>query len=110
MTLEELEAGLDALVNIPDEAERRAAGITLKLDMRKYKEERDEVENDHLARVEALENDVASRDETIAAIRESNSRLVDKMGKILIEQDMNDDKDKSIDVNNELDDLIKRFD
>ena len=96
MTLEELEARLDEVMNTADEAERRTKAVDLRLDMRTYKEERDKVEEEHLARITALENDVEARDNDIKELRESNSRLADKYGKILIKEDNEpDDPDPS---------------
>lgn len=109
MTLEELEARVDEVINTSDEAERRTKAVDLKLDMRTYKEERDRTEEENNARITALENDVNDRDSIISELRESNTRLADKYGKILIKED-----EREVEESNEdeydLDGLIKRFD
>ena len=110
MTLEELETKLDELLDTEDVSERAARGVELKLAMRDYKRERDETEEENDSRITALESDVAARDNTIAELRESNTRLADKYGAILLSNDMEDKKkEEDIEVK-DIDEYIKKFD
>lgn len=107
MTLEELEAKLDEVLAESDVDIRSTKIADLKLAMRDYKSERDETELNKDSEIEALKEDVKSRDETIDALKESNSALAQRYGKIALENRELDEKDD--DEENEIDDLIKKF-
>lgn len=108
MTLEELELKLDDVLAEPDADIRSTKIADLKLAMRDYKAERDETELNKDSEIEALREDVKSRDETIETLKESNSALAQRYGKIALEnRDLeNEDGD---DEENDIDDLIKKF-
>ena len=107
MTLEELEAKLDEVLAESDADIRSTKIADLKLAMRDYKSERDETELNKDSEIEALKEDVKSRDETIDALKESNSALAQRYGKIALENRELDDKEDE--EENEIDDLIKKF-
>lgn len=107
MTLEELEAKLDEVLAESDADIRSTKIADLKLAMRDYKSERDETELNMNSEIEALKEDVKSRDETIDALKESNSALAQRYGKIALENRELDDKEDE--EENEIDDLIKKF-
>ena len=107
MTLEELEAKLDEVLAESDVDIRSTKIADLKLAMRDYKSERDETELNKDSEIEALKEDVKSRDETIDALKESNSALAQRYGKIALENRELDEKDD--DEENEIDDLIKKY-
>lgn len=107
MTLEELEAKLDEVLAESDADIRSTKIADLKLAMRDYKSERDETELSKDSEIEALKEDVKSRDETIDTLKESNSALAQRYGKIALENRELDEKDD--DEENEIDDLIKKF-
>lgn len=107
MTLEELEAKLDEVLAESDADIRSTKIADLKLAMRDYKSERDETELNKDSEIEALKEDVKSRDETIDTLKESNSALAQRYGKIALENRELDEKDD--DEENEIDDLIKKF-
>ena len=107
MTLEELELKLDDVLAEPDADIRSTKIADLKLAMRDYKSERDETELNKDSEIEALKEDVKSRDETIASLKESNSALAQRYGKIALENKELDEKDD--DEENDIDDLIKKF-
>lgn len=107
MTLEELETKLDEVLAESDADLRSTKIADLKLAMRDYKSERDETELQKDSEIESLKEDVKSRDETINTLKESNSALAQRYGKIALENKELDDKDD--DEENEIDDLIKNF-
>ena len=107
MTLEELEAKLDEVLAESDADIRSTKIADLKLAMRDYKSERDETELNKDSEIEALKEDVKSRDKTIDELKESNSALAQRYGKIALENRELDKKDD--DEENEIDDLIKKF-
>ena len=107
MTLEELEAKLDEVLAESDADLRSTKIADLKLAMRDYKSERDETELQKDSEIESLKEDVKSRDETINSLKESNSALAQRYGKIALENKELDEKDD--DEENEIDDLIKKF-
>lgn len=107
MTLEELETKLDEVLAESDADLRSTKIADLKLAMRDYKSERDETELQKDSEIESLKEDVKSRDETINTLKESNSALAQRYGKIALENKELDDKDD--DEENEIDDLIKKF-
>lgn len=107
MTLEELEAKLDEVLAESDVDIRSTKIADLKLAMRDYKSERDETELQKDSEIESLKEDVKSRDETINTLKESNSALAQRYGKIALENRELDDKDDE--EENEIDDLIKKF-
>ena len=107
MTLEELETKLDEVLAESDADLRSTKIADLKLAMRDYKSERDETELQKDSEIESLKEDVKSRDETINTLKESNSALAQRYGKIALENKEPDDKDD--DEENEIDDLIKKF-
>lgn len=112
MTLEELEAKLDEIAAATDEAVRSTLITDLKVDMRTYKEERDKTEEDNLARITALESDVADRDNTIEEVRAANTKLADKYGKALLKIDEEDNSGDNMNVDEipKLEELVERFD
>lgn len=112
MTLEELEAKLDEIAAATDEAIRSTLITDLKVDMRTYKEERDKTDEDNLARITALENDVAYRDNTIEEVRAANTKLADKYGKALLKADEKDNSGNNTNVDEipKLEELVERFD
>lgn len=107
MTLEELEAKLDEVLAESDVDIRSTKIADLKLAMRDYKSERDETELQKDSEIESLKEDVKARDETINTLKESNSALAQRYGKIALENKELDDKDDE--EENEIDDLIKKF-
>lgn len=107
MTLEELESKLDEVLAESDVDIRSTKIADLKLAMRDYKSERDETELQKDSEIESLKEDVKSRDETINTLKESNSALAQRYGKIALENRELDDKDDE--EENEIDDLIKKF-
>lgn len=107
MTLEELETKLDEVLAESDADLRSTKIADLKLAMRDYKSERDETELQKDSEIESLKEDVKSRDETINSLKESNSALAQRYGKIALENKELDEKDD--DEENEIDDLIKKF-
>lgn len=109
MTLEELEAKLDTISDTTEEAERKALIVDLKVDMRAYKEERDKTEEDNLSRIEALENDIEERDNRINELKDSNTKLVEKYGKALLDIDNDKNESEEVETADELDDLIKKY-
>lgn len=108
MTLEELEVKVDEVL-AENDADLRATKIAdLKLAMRDYKAERDETELAKDSEIEALKEDVSARDKTIDELKESNSALAQRYGKIALEaRDEEEEKDED---ESEIDDLIKKFD
>lgn len=107
MTLEELEVKLDEVLAESDADLRSTKIADLKLAMRDYKSERDETELQKDSEIESLKEDVKARDETINSLKESNSALAQRYGKIALENKELDEKDD--DEENEIDDLIKKF-
>jgi hypothetical protein len=107
MTLEELEAKLDEVLAESDVDIRSTKIADLKLAMRDYKSERDETELQKDSEIESLKEDVKARDETINTLKESNSALAQRYGKIALENKELDDKDDE--EENQIDDLIKKF-
>jgi hypothetical protein len=107
MTLEELETKLDEVLAESDVDIRSTKIADLKLAMRDYKSERDETELQKDSEIESLKEDVKARDETINTLKESNSALAQRYGKIALENRELDDKDDE--EENEIDDLIKKF-
>ena len=108
MTLEELEAKVDEVL-AENDADLRATKIAdLKLAMRDYKSERDETELAKDSEIEALKEDVVARDKTIDELKESNSALAQRYGKIALAES---DKEEEVEEDDsEIDDLIKKFD
>lgn len=107
MTLEELETKLDEVLAESDIDIRSTKIADLKLAMRDYKSERDETELQKDSEIESLKEDVKARDETINTLKESNSALAQRYGKIALENRELDDRDDE--EENEIDDLIKKF-
>lgn len=107
MTLEELETKLDEVLAESDIDIRSTKIADLKLAMRDYKSERDETELQKDSEIESLKEDVKSRDETINTLKESNSALAQRYGKIALENRELDDRDDE--EENEIDDLIRKF-
>lgn len=107
MTLEELETKLDEVLAESDVDIRSTKIADLKLAMRGYKSERDESELQKDSEIESLKEDVKTRDKTINTLKESNSALAQRYGKIALENRELDDKDDE--EENEIDDLIKKF-
>lgn len=107
MTLEELEAKLDEVLAESDADIRSTKIADLKLAMRDYKSERDGTELQKDSEIESLKEDIKSRDETINTLKESNSALAQRYGKIALENRELDDRDDE--EENEIDDLIRKF-
>jgi hypothetical protein len=107
MTLEELETKLDEVLAESDIDIRSTKIADLKLAMRDYKSERDETELQKDSEIESLKEDVKARDETINTLKESNSALAQRYGKIALENRELDDRDDE--EENEIDDLIRKF-
>lgn len=112
MTLDELNAKLDDVLATEDKSERDAKGMELKVDMRLYKEERDKTEEDNNAKIDALTSEIDEHKGTIDKLKESNSKLVDKYGAILLKEDMNKDEEEEKEENKEikytLDELVEK--
>lgn len=107
MTLDELEAKLDEVMETGDADLRATKLVDLKLAMRDYKAERDEVELNKDAEIEALKGEIEEHKKSIDELKESNSALAQRYGKIAMrdEEEANDKEEQADD----LDELIKKF-